>query len=94
MANKSKSNSPEVKSIEIETLVGEEDDMEIEIVEEVIEEVEIEITDSEVAEMTEDLEEILVINQKDVSIVEKMVTSPETVNNVIFILFSEKTKII
>jgi hypothetical protein len=88
MENKSKSNSPEVKAAEI--WAEPEEDTETEIEEASEEEVTV-IMDSE-EEMTEDHEEILVIDQKDASIVVKTVILPETAVNVIFILFSEKTK--
>lgn len=87
-ASKLKSNLPEVKAAE--TLAAEEEDSATET-EEASEAEEIVITASE-EEMIEDHEEISVTNQRDVSIVVRTVTSPETAQNVIFILFSEKTK--
>ena len=87
ITKKSKLNLPEVKAAET---WAEVEDTETEI-EEASAEEEIVIMDSE-AETTEDHEEILVIDQKDASTVVKTGTSPETAANVIFILFSEKTK--
>lgn len=82
MANKSRLSFLEVTEDETST-EGEEDSMtEVEI-EEDIEVVEIVITDSE--NMTiEDLEEILVIDQKAASIAAKKDTLPKTANNVIY----------
>lgn len=82
MANKSRLSFLEVTEDETST-EGEEDSMtEVEI-EEDIEVVEIVIMDSE--NMTiEDLEEILVIDQKAASIAAKKDTLPKTANNVIY----------
>ena len=96
MENKSKLKSPEVTEEEILPATEEEDSVAIEIeeIEEDIEEVETVIMGSENM-MTEDPEEILAIDQKDVSIAAKRATLPKTVNNVIYyIIFSKKTQII
>lgn len=88
MANKSRLSFLEVTEDETST-EGEEDSMtEVEI-EEDIEVVEIVIMDSE--NMTiEDLEEILVIDQKAASIAAKKDTLPKTANNVIYYIIQRE----
>lgn len=89
MENKSRLSFLEVTEDETSTAVGEEDStIEVET-EEDIEVAEIVIMDSE--NMTiEDLEEILVIDQKAASIAAKKDTLPKTANNVIYYIIQRE----